>query len=261
MFFVDQIGHKLIVNKDVKRIVSLVPSQTELIVDIGCEEILVGITRFCTHPKHLRSSVKMVGGTKDPNLSIIESLEPDLIICNKEENRKEDVEVLQKKYPTYTSNVIEIMDALKMISDLGDLLKSKEKANQLNHNIKSGFDKLDFPKSKSVAYLIWNDPIMVVNGNNFINSIITQMGLTNSFKNSQNRYSSITIGELSLANPDYIFLSSEPYPFKEKNKKEFQNKFPNSEIILVDGRMFSWYGSCLKETPNYIKSLYKILNT
>ncbi|MGB0403781.1 MAG: ABC transporter substrate-binding protein [Salibacteraceae bacterium] len=259
MEIIDQIGHKLSVSKKVRRIVSLVPSQTELLVDLGLEDNLVGVTRFCTHPKHLRSTKQIIGGTKDPDLSLIKSLEPDLIICNKEENRKEDVEFFQSKYPTYTSDIIYFEDALNMINDVGSLLNCGIKASELVKEIQVGFNKLEKTRLKTVAYIIWDNPIMVVNNNTFIDSMLTKIGLHNVFSKSKNRYSTITKEELSNTNPNYIFLSSEPFPFKEKNKKNFQNQYPNSKIILVDGRMFSWYGSCLKSAPLYLNSLYKIL--
>tara|TARA_B100000508_G_scaffold98015_2_gene76899 strand:+ start:27110 stop:27907 length:798 start_codon:yes stop_codon:yes gene_type:complete len=256
----DQIGHQIHIDRLPKRIISLVPSQSELLVDLGMDKKLVGVTRFCTHPKHLRTSRTMVGGTKDLNFELISNLNPDLVVCNKEENNKEDVLRLQSLYPTYTSDVNSLNEALIMISDLGKITGATDLSRKLNEKISSDFISLENSISGSVAYLIWNDPIMVAGQNTFINSVLNTIGFSNVFDQKPGRYPEVSDHELMKYKPDYIFLSSEPYPFKEKNREIFQKKFPRSQVVLVDGRMYSWYGSCLSRAVESINSLVKRLS-
>jgi ABC-type Fe3+-hydroxamate transport system substrate-binding protein len=244
-----------------KRIISLVPSQTELLVELGCEEYLVGVTRFCTHPKQLRSVKKIVGGTKEIDFTLIEDLNPDLIICNKEENNKEDVLRLQKRYPTYTSDVNSLHEALGMIQDIAALTCTEKIGEKLIELIRNDFSKLKNRFQGKVAYLIWNEPIMLVGKPTFINSILELLGFDNFITHKTSRYPAIEEMDLDDKNIDYIFLSSEPYPFKEKNRKVFQARFPNAKIVLVDGRMFSWYGSCLSHAFPYFNALNKQLSS
>lgn len=256
----DQIGHDVVLNSTPTRIISLVPSQSELLHYLGCEKSMIGITRFCTHPKELRKNVKIVGGTKDLDFESIKLLKPDLIICNKEENNKKDVLKLQKLYPTYTSDVNNLTEALNMISDIGELTSTKKQSEKLVTQIDEDFKKILNFFSGTVAYLIWNDPIMLAGQNTFINSNLKFLGFKNIVLETKSRYPEILESDLNNETIDYIFLSSEPYPFKEKNKKLFQNKFPQAKVVLVDGRVFSWYGSCLIEVSDYVKTLTKQLS-
>ena len=260
----DQIGHEVILKSKAKfpqRIISLVPSQTELLVDLGCEEMIVGVTRFCTHPKHIRTSKQIVGGTKDIDFDLIHELTPDLIICNKEENNKEDVLSLQKLYPTYTSDVISIEDALNMINDIATMIGKLNSGNTLIKSINNDFLQLKNRFSGTVAYLIWNDPVMLAGMNTFINSNLEFLGFTNLTTNVKDRYPLINQSDLNNKELDYIFLSSEPYPFKEKNRKQFQDQYPKTKVVLVDGRMFSWYGSRLSRVLEYFNALDKRLSS
>jgi len=238
------------------RIVSLVPSQTELLVDLGLEKYIVGITKFCIHPKGLRKNKTVVGGTKNIHLNKIKSLNPTIILCNKEENSKEIVENCQKIAPTHVSDIFTINDALNLIKEYGVIFSCKEKANQIIQKIisdKNNFD--DFIENKptlKVAYFIWKSPWMVAANNTFINYLLTINKFVNVYQ-SLERYPEISIEKLSKKKPDLLFLSSEPYPFQGKHISELKEKFPNSKILLVDGEYFSWYGSRLLKAFTYFK--------
>ncbi len=238
-----------------KRIVSLVPSQTELLYDLGLENEIVGITRFCIHPKSIFREKVKVGGTKNFNIDKIRTLQPDLIIANKEENDKNGIEQLMKEFPVWVSNIYTFEDNLKMILDVGTLCNKIKEAKNIVDLLEDNFKTLHSINKKSVAYIIWNKPMMSINQNTFIHHILEKTGFLNIFAKNSDRYPSITNKELKKANPEYIFLSSEPYPFAEKHLKVFENEFPNSKVVLVDGEMFSWYGSRLSKTPKYIKQL------
>lgn len=268
--------HKIIeVNEPLKRIVSIVPSQSELLWDLGLEKELVGITKFCIHPHHMATSVTLVGGTKKLNLDKIRKLQPDIIIANKEENEQSQIEELAKEFPVWISDIHNLDESLQMIEMLGELFNKKEKSLELVAIIKSTFQQLNsslikpdnnsttqqFNNSttKKVAYFIWNDPLMVAGKNTFIDDMLKRCNFENVFINKDSRYPEIFIEELQNANPELILLSSEPFPFKEKHVKEFQKHLPNTKIIIVDGELFSWYGSRLQHSANYFIELQKSL--
>ena len=117
----DQTGHSINLTAIPKRIISVVPSQTELLFDIGLDEEVIGITKFCVHPEQWFRTKKRVGGTKQLNIDIINSLKPDLIIANKEENTREEISLLQSKYHVWTSDIGHLNDALCMIYDIGSI--------------------------------------------------------------------------------------------------------------------------------------------
>jgi ABC-type Fe3+-hydroxamate transport system substrate-binding protein len=250
----DQTGNWISLEQPPKRIVSLVPSISELLVNLDLEEELIGVTRFCTHPSQLRREKVVIGGTKDPDLKKIIGLQPDLIIANKEENVKDHVEFLRSQVPVYLSDVNCISDNLNLIYDLGRLLNRSKKAQEICKKTRLRFDSIKGLTQGSVLYVIWQDPIMVAGQNTIIDSVLNHCGFTNLV--DTDRYPEIRESTIKNLSPDYIFLSSEPYPFKEKNQALWQEKFPDSKILLVDGRAFSWYGYCFQQTPIYIQNLW-----
>lgn len=225
------------------KIVSLVPSLTELLFDLGLGDRIVGRTRFCIHPKEFITDVPIVGGTKNPNIDIIRTFKPDLIIANREENRKEDIEQLQKDgFSVMVTEVSTIEEALFVIHDIGWSCGVQEKAKNLIRNIQKEISKTStFPK-KTVAYLIWRGPWMSIGHDTYIHSVLKHYNLRNVFSENK-RYPKTTLTEISLKKPDLILLSSEPYPFKEKHIKEVGDTCSGSDIMLVNGEWFSWYGS------------------
>jgi ABC-type Fe3+-hydroxamate transport system substrate-binding protein len=241
-----------------KRIVSLVPSQTELLHQLGLEAETVGITKFCVHPSGWLATKKRVGGTKTVNKAIIDQLLPDLIIANKEENVKEQVEELALHYPVWLTDVNNFEEALQMIADVGIITGKQPEAKTLAAAIDKNFYELEKletqnPKPKT-AYLIWRNPYMAAGGDTFINDMLNKCGFENIFA-EKNRYPQINIAELQTANCKLLLLSSEPYPFKQKHIDELQNQLPGTKIVLVDGEMFSWYGSRLLQAPGYFNEL------
>ncbi len=241
-----------------KRIVSLVPSQTELLHYLGLEKGTVGITKFCVHPENWFKTKPRVGGTKAVKNNIIHDLKPDLIIANKEENVKEQVELLAKDYPVWVTDVNSLEDALMMIKDIGELTGKQSQANSLTEKISKSFQELSQPQTQNskpkTAYLIWRKPYMTIGNDTFINDMLIKCGFENVFV-SRKRYPEINIEDLLIANCQLILLSSEPYPFKQKHIDELSDQLPGRKIVLVDGEMFSWYGSRLLHAPGYFKTL------
>ncbi|SOD11386.1 ABC-type Fe3+-hydroxamate transport system, substrate-binding protein [Pedobacter xixiisoli] len=242
------------INYPPRRIISLVPSQTELLFDLGLDEEVVGLTKFCIHPIEKFAAKQKVGGTKKLNIDIIRELKPDLIIGNKEENSKADIELLQQEFPVWMSDIYNLEDAIQTISDIGNLVDRQPEATYLNHLINAGFRDLQtlaLEKNidKTVAYVIWKDPYMLAGRDTFINDILQKIGLRNIINGS--RYPEIELPQLQTKNCELVFLSSEPYPFKEKHLKEIRLALPKTKVMLVDGEMFSWYGSRLVKAVQY----------
>jgi ABC-type Fe3+-hydroxamate transport system substrate-binding protein len=237
----------------------LVPSQTEFLADLGLDNEIVGITKFCVHPESLFRSKTRVGGTKKINFELIRSLHPDLIICNKEENEKTQVEALIQEFPVWVSDIYTLDDAFEMMQQLGAITGKEEKATEIINTIKSNFNSLPPPNElKSAAYLIWKNPYMVAGGNNIIDHLLEKAGFRNVFSHLP-RYPQISIEELKSANPELILLSSEPYPFKKKHITEINSQITEAKVLLVDGEFFSWYGSRLIKAPEYYYNLRKEL--
>ncbi len=259
--FADQTGKTISLAKTPRRIISLVPSQTELLFDLGLDAEVIGITKFCVHPEEWFRSKKRVGGTKQLKLDIIQQLQPDLIIANKEENLKEQIEELEKKYPVWTSDVSSMEDAFEMIGQIGLIVNKEQPAKEMILRIKEAFAQLETHNTKLAAcYLIWQNPYMTTGGDTFIHSMMTAAGFENIFSDKK-RYPEVTIADLHIANCQLLLLSSEPYPFKQKHINEFQLLLPETKIMLVDGEMFSWYGSHMLKAPAYFSRLREIIDS
>jgi ABC-type Fe3+-hydroxamate transport system substrate-binding protein len=255
----DQMGRQILLPPSINKIVSLVPSQTELLFDLGLEDRIVGVTKFCVHPPALHKSKTIVGGTKQVRMDVIDALQPDLIIGNKEENNQDIILQLEQRYPVWMSDVNTLEDAYAMIFNLGSLFGKRNPASALIKGIQQDFAQLEMPdKPLKVAYFIWREPYMVATSDTFINEMIHLAGFENIFRNKI-RYPEVTLAELSSLEPDLIFLSSEPFPFKLAHFPAFQSACPRAKVVLVDGEYFSWYGSRLRLAGSYFKALQKRL--
>lgn len=261
--YTDQIGNSITLSSTPKRIISLVPSQTELLFDLGLEDQIVGITKFCVHPYHLKATKKIIGGTKKVHYEKIKLLEPDLIIANKEENTQEIVEQLQQIAPVWTSDIKTIDDNKVMILELGKIFNARTQAQSLNNKI--DFALLDFmrfvsdKKTRTAAYFIWKNPYMVAGSDNFIDHLLALNKFANIYQN-KGRYPEVEIKKMRLeGDPDVVFLSSEPYPFKEEDAFEIGRFTHHAKTVFVDGEMFSWYGSRILKAFKYFKQLHNRL--
>lgn len=256
MLFQDQIGREISLTSVPERIVSLVPSQTELLVSMGLEEKLVGVTKFCVHPVHLRKEKSIVGGTKQVDLEKIKQLQPDLILCNKEENTLEMVKALSEIGPVHVSDVVTVKDCFKLILQYGQIFSIDAFAEKIVDRIKQEIAlfklSLNQDSRKKVAYIIWKEPLMAAGQDTFINSLLELNNFENVVK--EKRYPVVEVDDLKEKGVDLVLLSSEPYPFKEAHKALFQNL--NTKVMLVDGEFFSWYGTRLLRAISYFKSLH-----
>jgi ABC-type Fe3+-hydroxamate transport system substrate-binding protein len=250
---VDQLGSIIEVPLSPQRIISLVPSQTELLFDLGLGDRVVGITKFCIHPSDWFNSKTRIGGTKKVNYDTVRSLNPDLIIGNKEENTIEDIELLRTIAPVWMSDVNSYDDALSMIHSVGKVTDTLLLARRLTDQIETAFNELETANENTnlrVRYLIWKDPYFQVGNSTFIDAMITKIGWVNICKDA--RYPEWQLTQDAI---DVLLLSSEPYPFKEEDIQVLKVKFPNVKIAIVDGELFSWYGSRMRLAPDYFKKL------
>ena len=235
------------------KIVSLVPSITEALFDLGLtENEVIGRTKFCIHPQDKVKKVTVIGGTKNINIEKIRALQPDLILANKEENVKEQVEALMEDFKVTVTNVETIEDNYYLLKNLGNLLGKEERAQLFNLKIYEILNQTKIETPIKAAYLIWNNPYMTIGADTFIHRILSEIGFENIFKN-KTRYPVITTEDLAEA--DVIMLSSEPFPFKEKHIAELKAVYPEKKIIIVDGEAFSWYGTHIAKCENYFKEL------
>jgi len=251
----DMAGREVRLPKRPQRIICLVPSITELLSSLELNKRVVGITKFCLHPSEWKKNKTHVGGTKNVNIKKIRALNPDLIIANKEENTIEAIETLSSEFPVWVSDINSFDDALHAIEWLGELTQTEKRAKQLIFSIHKAWSKLplhSYPVRRC-AYLIWENPYLSVGQHTYINSILEKIHFKNVI--SESRYPEITLRTLKEKKPDIIFLSSEPFPFKEKHKEEIAKVIPGANIILVDGEMFSWYGSRMRYAADYFKEL------
>lgn len=247
-------GRAVTIPFPIRRIVSLVPSQTELLVDLGVEELLVGVTKFCIHPAGMKERVGQIGGTKAVKIDQVIALKPDLVIGNKEENLQSDIETLEQHVPVWMSDIHDLKTALEMIHQVGSLVEKEQKSLQVIESIRQNFNRLGQIKKSDqltkVLYLIWRKPYMAAGKGTFIDDCLMRCGWVNCVDES--RYPEI---DPTTLQPDLILLSSEPYPFQERHIKELSMLFPDTRIELVDGEYFSWYGTRMLGAPDYFIGL------
>lgn len=252
---IDMMGRKVLIPNQPMRIISLVPSQTELLFDLGLGDAVLGITKFCIHPEEWFRTKKRIGGTKQLNIAQIIALKPDLIIGNKEENTQADIEALAALFPVWMSDIFTYDDALEAIRQIGAITNTASKAQAIVEQINYEFATVSpFSKKKKAGYFIWHQPDMVAASDTFIDSIMQKLGIENAFQHLK-RYPALTTETIAATQLDVILLSSEPFPFAAKHLDYYQSLSPHAKVVLVDGEYFSWYGSRLLKAPSYFKAL------
>ncbi len=235
------------------KIISLVPSITEALFDFGLDhKEVVGRTKFCIHPAEKVPNVPIVGGTKNLHPEKIFALSPDLIIANREENEKLQIEELAKEFEVWVTEIATLEDNRKFLQELGKKLNKPDKAAKFISEIDNALPETEL--SIKAAYLIWQNPYMTVGNDTFIHDVMQKTGLINIFGNKK-RYPEITVEALEEAG--IILLSSEPFPFKAQHVQEMQQIFPDKKVVIVDGEAFSWYGTHLARRKAYFEKLQK----
>jgi len=234
--------------------VSLVPSTTETLAELGVREQVVGRTRYCVHPQPWVDEVPTVGGTKDPDLARIEELSPDLIVANREENKPAHFDALDGIAPLWVAYPRDVSGSLADVLELGALVGVPRIGRDLVARIAEARADLavtvDGRAPFRYAYLIWRDPWMAVNDDTFIAALLAEAGGRNALGAHAERYPQVALDELREADPDIVFLPSEPYAFTEGHAAELAELAPRAR--LVDGEMLSWHGSRLLAAFPYL---------
>ncbi|MFK7972469.1 MAG: ABC transporter substrate-binding protein [Bacteroidia bacterium] len=239
----DQLNRTVDIPSSPQRIVSLCPSITETLVAFDLDERLVGRTRFCIHPKTAVKQITRVGGTKDVNMERLKELQPDLIIAEKEENIREQVEEMAQHWPVYVTDVRDVPSAIEMIRRVGEICAKKAEGNAMAQRAEQAYQQLGHKtQSERTAYFIWREPWMLAGKDTYIQDVLQRLGFENVGLELEGRYPQVTEEQLRALAPQRVLLSSEPYPFAEKHITELQALLPNAKIELVDGELFSWYG-------------------
>lgn len=245
--FIDQMDRVVWVPEQPQRIISLVPSQTELLYDLGLGDEVVGQTLFCIHPEAMHRSKPRVGGTKNLKMDVIASLKPDLIIGNKEENEQHQMMELMNHYPVWMSDIKNLAEAKHMILEIGKLVHKVPKSQDILDEIEVALTQVRSDEKTRTLYLIWKGPWMAAGADTFINDLLKWRGMQNVVTG---RYPELTEDSIAQLNPERILLSSEPFPFKEKHIEMLRAVCPNADIRLTDGELFSWYGSRLRKVAD-----------
>lgn len=244
MSFRDQVGRAVSLKPPARRIVSLVPSQTELLFDLGVGDRVVGVTRYCVEPARARERAETVGGTKRVHLDRVRALEPDLVLANREENTPEIVETLEAEAPVWVSDVRTLGDALAMIRSVGELVGRESEARELAERAGSVVRETESDRHWRVAYPVWTDPWHVAAGDTFIDHMLARAGLLNVF-GDLSRYPHVDGELLSERRTEVLLLPDEPFPFDASHVRELSERYPTVRVVALDGKIFSWYGSRL----------------
>jgi len=259
MKLADDLGRKIILNRRPERVISLCPSITETLFDLGLGDLLIGRTDYCVHPAGKLNSVQSVGGPRDVSIIKVEMLCPDIILAVKEENAKKTVEILSSlHYKCFVFDVNSFSDGLKMIETIGRIFSIVYKARKLTDKITAKFKTFKGRTEKPhFLYMVWNSPYMAAGPGNYINSLLSGLGFNNCLSSESEKYVTLPLKKMKNLSPDIVFLPSEPYCYKDHDKEEFEKIFPRSRVVLVDGEMFCWYGSRMLAAGGYLQDLFE----
>lgn len=246
----DALGRRHAPYPGTPRIVSLVPSLTELLFDLGLGGFLVGRTGFCVHPRESVRRVPKVGGTKDVALDKVRALAPTHLIVNVDENRRETVDQLASFVPhVIVTHPLAPHDNLELYRLLGGIFSREREALALQDRLRAALDELarvsaDFTVEK-VLYLIWRRPWMTVARATYISATLAQVGWHTLPAQAASRYPTCDLNEDWLGEIDRVLLPSEPYRFRERHLEEVAAlpALRGRAVHLIDGEMTSWYGS------------------
>lgn len=249
----DDLSRDVIFSYPPQKIVSLCPSITETLFAIGAGELLVGRTDYCVHPQTKIRKIPAVGGTKNFRIDEIVALNPDLIIAEKEENPKNKILKLHDQIPVFVFSVESFNDALAMIAKLGELTGKEKESYDLLNRVRHAFEDIRPEGTQTAAYLIWEKPLMAAGNNTFINAMMEKAGFRNIFAERPERYPKITVRDLMDKKPETLILSTEPCTYTEADVKRYRQLLPNTNVILINGELFSWYGARMLKAAEFIQ--------
>jgi ABC-type Fe3+-hydroxamate transport system substrate-binding protein len=229
------------------RIVSLVPSITELLCDLGLADQIAGRTGFCIHPRETVRAIPKVGGTKDVKLDKLRALGPTHVIVNVDENRRETVEEIARFVPhVIVTHPRAPRDNLALYRLIGGLFGREEEAERLCAAFEEAWAQARADAAarepREVLYLIWRDPWMTVGPDTYVSRMLAAFGWRTLPADSDDRYPEIDPAAYA-GRVGHVLLSSEPFHFRERHVPEVEALVPGARVSLIDGEMTSWYGS------------------
>ncbi len=263
---VDAAGRRVRLPVFPSRIIPLVPSITETLFVLGLDERLVGVTRYCTEPPASVAQKPKVGGQKDPDLKTIQSLQPDLVVANMEENRREDIEALAAMgIAVYTTFPRTVAEGIGMIRDLGRVTQTEKKAAVIARSLEELYREISAEATKRrplrVFCPIWRRPYMSINRDTYVHDVLRTCGGENIFAGKSERYPQISLEEVADLKPEVILLPDEPYRFLPRHVVDFEpfrDAIParvTGRTHFVDGKMLSWYGPRIGDSLRTLRPL------
>ena len=234
--------------RDAARIVSLVPSITELACDLGLASQLVGRTGFCIHPKGAVREIPKIGGTKTVDIEGIRTLRPTHVILNIDENERAAAEALATFVPhLVVTHPQAPLDNLGLYRLIGGIFGRSKEAEALCARYRSTHDALASQtfQARRTLYLNWKDPWMTVSCDTYVSRTLALAGFETLPVDARSRYPEISLDESWVADAEVVLLSSEPYMFRSKHVAMVAAMpvFAGKQVRLIDGEMTSWYGS------------------
>lgn len=261
MVFTDDMKEEIQMEDYPHKIISLCPSVTETLVKLGLKNQLTARTNYCYRPEGDVEGIKKIGGPKSIDMEAVDSTEPDLIIAVKEENDRQQIEKLREKHIVFVFDVNTYTEALDMIIRMGELMGKQEKAVEMADNIDKAFANIPQLKTPlTFLYLVWKDPLIAAGKRTYINNVLTSHGFSNCLDTFIQRYVTLNIEVFKKLEFDIAFLPTEPFEFNEDDKKDILAFFPETDVRLVDGEVFSWYGYRMLHAAEYLKKLINGFN-
>jgi ABC-type Fe3+-hydroxamate transport system substrate-binding protein len=252
MQIADDLGFRVELERPPERIVSLVPSWTETLFALGFNSEVVGVTKFCAEPAAAVVSISKVGGTKNPDVRAIMKLEPELVIANAEENRREDIERLRARgIPVFTTYPKTVPGAVDSILRMGRALGREAEAGALAREITLSVSGIEaglgvWSKLRLRVFCpIWKNPWMSFNGDTYAHDVLRMLGFNNVFASAGERYPTTTVEAAVELRPDIVILPDEPYEFDDDDVAELKTMLPAAlarRVLIVSGRDLHWYG-------------------
>jgi iron complex transport system substrate-binding protein len=228
------------------RIVSLCPSITESLVAMGLADALVGVTRYCIHPKEALAGIPRVGGTKGPDLEAIRAAKPDLVFCNGEENRAEDIDLLKREFPVDVTHPRTVAEIPALLRHFGRLTGREEESEKISLKVEEALGRVESRLGFRYVYLIWKDPWMTIGPRTYIRDLLRVVGGANCLEGEESGgsdYPTFSESEIIVSSPDVLILPDEPYRFRERDAAFWRERLPGSRVILVSGDDFCWHGA------------------
>lgn len=235
------------------RIVSLVPSLTLTLWDLGVQSAVVGVTKFCVRPEEARHRAAVVGGTKDPDVAKIRALQPDLVLADEDENKPEHLQALASFTQVHATRIDGVADAARELAVVGRLVGREHDAEARAQNILETDRRLRtnaalFPALR-VFVPIWRKPLMTMSGRTYLSDLLSAAGAQNVFRNAPRKYFETGFDEVRAQDPEAVLLPTEPFRFREPHRHEFADALglDPSRVRIVDGQALTWFGTPTQE--------------